>query len=254
MLFLTFLIAGATPLKLAVPNFQAVGVEQALVDAWAERLVTLLGTEGDIKVISSRDIGAIVGFERQRELTGCTDGRSSCLVELAGALGVDAILSGTLARSEKNFTATLRALKTTDGSVVWSATERLRGEDQLQDWLDAQAEAFRHSLRASFGQAAATAVTGAARASLTAESSGPSISWWWLPSVAGLVLGGASVGLLVASRGQAGALRSAQFESEDAVRAAASAGRNLETAGYVLVGAAVVAIAISAVMLVGGWR
>jgi hypothetical protein len=46
-------------------------------------------------VLSQADIGALIGFERQKKMLGCGDD-SSCLAEIGGALGVDYILVGSL--------------------------------------------------------------------------------------------------------------------------------------------------------------
>src|SRR5437667_22938 len=44
-------------------------------------------------VVSSADIAALLGIERQRQLMGCNEG--SCAVELAGALNAKRALRGT---------------------------------------------------------------------------------------------------------------------------------------------------------------
>jgi hypothetical protein len=46
-------------------------------------------------VITSADVAAVLGVEKQKELLGC--GESSCLTELGGAMGADYIVRGNLA-------------------------------------------------------------------------------------------------------------------------------------------------------------
>jgi hypothetical protein len=78
--------------------------------------------------------------ERQKQLMGCSDG--SCLVELMGGLGVDAVLSAGVTRTENSFIVTLRVLKALDGSELATASTRAASTGELEAWLDAQAEAF----------------------------------------------------------------------------------------------------------------
>ena len=119
----------AAPVKVAVPGFNVSGLDAAQADAWVDRFVTLLSADGAFKLTTSRDIQQVLGIERQRELLGCTDGQASCLAELAGALGVDAILTGTVAHAGTGYTASLRVLKTGDGAQIAAVTGRLRDVD-----------------------------------------------------------------------------------------------------------------------------
>ena len=52
---------------------------------------------GFVPVTSSKDVQAIVGLDRQKQLLGC--GTQSCSAELAGALSVDAPLFGSVAKA-----------------------------------------------------------------------------------------------------------------------------------------------------------
>src|SRR3954464_15436468 len=98
--------------------------------------VSELTREGGFKVTTKNDVAQVLGIERQKQLLGCGDAQSSCLAELAGALGVDGILSGSLARIGSGFTVTLRVLRATDGSELATASVRVKNEEELQDWLD----------------------------------------------------------------------------------------------------------------------
>lgn len=62
----------------------------------SEVLATHLREHG-LKVMTGRDIGAVLGLERQKQLLGCMDDSTSCSAELAGALGVGALVVGTVA-------------------------------------------------------------------------------------------------------------------------------------------------------------
>ncbi|MGC4119562.1 MAG: hypothetical protein QM765_34325 [Myxococcales bacterium] len=49
-----------------------------------------------MQVTSSKDIESSLGFERQKQLLGCSD--ATCLAEVGGALGVDKLVTGTLGK------------------------------------------------------------------------------------------------------------------------------------------------------------
>ena len=72
-------------------KFTVVGIDPQVADAYSDHFVTLLGRDRRLSLTTQKDISQVLGLERQRELLGCTDGKVSCLAELAGALGVDAI-------------------------------------------------------------------------------------------------------------------------------------------------------------------
>src|SRR4051794_4567099 len=96
----------AAPIRVAAPGFATVGIAPELANVYVERFATVLASTGTVKVTTSRDIAQVIGLERQRQLLGCAD-ETSCLAELAGGLGVDAVLSGSLARTGSYITVTL---------------------------------------------------------------------------------------------------------------------------------------------------
>jgi len=225
-------MVAAAPAKVAVPGFTAVGMDQGLAEAWADRFVTLFGEDALLKVVSSKDIAQVLGIERQKELLGCSDGQNSCLAELAGALGVDAILSATFAQSGSTISATLRVIRATDGSQIAAATTRAKDVDALQDWLDAQAVELGRTVRIAFKLETAPA----------AQKSSSAIRW--VPGIAGaalLVGGGISFGV---SKSFATRLRSEPLDGSQ-IAAVASTGQTLEVTGAVLMIAGGAAIAAS---------
>ena len=239
------LLLCAAPVKVAVPGFTVVGMNVALADAWGDRFVTLLGRDGGLKVISSKDIAQVLGFERQKQLLGCSDDQSSCLAELAGALGVDAILSGTFAQSGTSISATLRVLKASDGSQLAAATDRLKDVDALQDWLDAQAAELANKLRVAFNLVPVVVAAPAAAVGVSTRPSGGSTAVRWVPAVVGGAALVTGVVLFVLSKGYAEQLRNEVPKSRATIEGLASSGRTFETAGLGLMIGGGVAIAAS---------
>lgn len=142
-------LAQATPLKVAAPDFQVVGVEPTLAGIFHERFVSGLGGAG-LEVTTQRDINQLLGMERQRQLLGCPPEEGSCLAELAGALGVEAIVMGSLARTESGLLVNLRVLNAVDGAPLETPSARVPSQDALLDWLDATGAALRAKLLQRF--------------------------------------------------------------------------------------------------------
>ncbi len=112
-------IVAATPVKVATTSWTVSGVDQPVGAAMLDRFATQLGATGAVKVTTRNDIEQALGLERQRQLLGCSDG--GCLAELAGALGVDAVLTGSVVRVGKQLTVTLRAVAASSGQEIASA-------------------------------------------------------------------------------------------------------------------------------------
>lgn len=140
LLFLT-----QNPLTMAAPPFSFTGIDAALGAAWEERFLTRIASP-ELKVTSGRDIQQLLGLERQRQLLGCDAASSSCLAELAGALGVELLLSASIVKSESGYLATVRVLRTKTGQPLATNSERLGTEVALLDWLDATALALRRQI------------------------------------------------------------------------------------------------------------
>jgi hypothetical protein len=81
-------LLSATP-KVASPEWSAVNLKHELVLFYADSLAQALRQEG-VEVITSQDIGTLLGMERQRQLLACDDGRS-CITELGDELQVAAL-------------------------------------------------------------------------------------------------------------------------------------------------------------------
>ncbi len=99
----TLLLSGAAeaspkPKKLAVmdiANLQGVPADSAKI--LTNIVVAEIARAGGYSVISTAEISAMIGFEKQKQLLGCTD-NSSCLAEIGGALGVDYFVNGQVGK------------------------------------------------------------------------------------------------------------------------------------------------------------
>ena len=238
MLALT-LVLTAAPVSIAVPGVGCVGMPPALCDSFVDRFVAVASETGKLRVVTQRDIVQLIGLERQRQLLGCgEDGKSECLAELAGALGVDSLLSMSLTRSDPYFVVTARVIRARDGSIWTTATERVEREGELFDKIDSIARRFAVALSPEPGGAPVAEVR---------ERRGPGIVPW-VPGVVGLLAAGAGVAVFLSASDERGKLLSHTVTGQSAADAAAS-GRLKEQLGVGLMVGGAVAVAASVVWL-----
>ncbi|MDP1917049.1 MAG: hypothetical protein Q8L14_12420 [Myxococcales bacterium] len=184
MLSLTLaLLLSQTP-KLAAPSWNAVEVSPEKAQFFALHLSSALRDRG-LSVISSQDIATLLGVERQKQLLGCGEDSSNCMVELASALGAQLVLSGSIAKLETTYRVNLRVLQSSDGKVVAQQAVGAESQEQLLVALDDAAASLAAQLQ-----------PGAPRASARVRS------FAWIPAAgagAFVVVGGVFLGLASAS-------------------------------------------------------
>lgn len=213
-------VMSQTQPSLAIPPLSTSGIDPVVARAWEGRLVERLSSPR-WRVTSARDVEALLGLERQRQLLGC-GADSSCVAELAGALGVDFVLSGSVVRSESGYLANLRILATRDGRAVAQASERLSTEAALLDWLDAAAPALR------------------------AQALGEAPAARWVPAVAGGALAvGSGVSFVIAGVSHRQLVD--RQVTGDAIAATRATGERAQWIGVGLAAGAAVAITVSVV-------
>src|SRR5688500_16256709 len=96
-LVLAAVVVSIAPMKLALPGLQVVGIDPKLGAFYGEHFAQQLTLRG-ARVTSTSEISALLGLERQKQLLGCSDEASSCMAELAKALGVDGLALGDVAK------------------------------------------------------------------------------------------------------------------------------------------------------------
>ena len=96
LLTLSLAAAPAAELRVAAPALSYSNLDPRTGDFFLDALGQQLIKQG-IKVTSQKEIAAVLGLERQKQLLGSGAGDAS-LMELGGAFGADAILTGSLAK------------------------------------------------------------------------------------------------------------------------------------------------------------
>lgn len=144
LLLTAVLAAGAAqsaPLKLVVPDLNAVGPSKDRAAFYTEHISSRLSEVG-AEVTTSRALAQLIGIERQRQLLGCAGEGGSCVAELASALGTDALLLGDVAQIDTLFQVNLKLVSGADGKTVSTYQARVTSEAALLDELDKAAYAL----------------------------------------------------------------------------------------------------------------
>ncbi|HLL53311.1 MAG TPA: hypothetical protein VK447_07190, partial [Myxococcaceae bacterium] len=121
-------------LKLASPGFATVNVDAKVASFFSDHFAQQLAF-GGIQVITASEISALIGYERQKQLLGCSEDSTNCIAELGGALGADGIISGTVGRFGTTYQLNLKVLSTKDGSVLGVASRKVQTDEQLLEGL-----------------------------------------------------------------------------------------------------------------------
>lgn len=177
MMPLLTVIMAAAPISVAAPGLAGSGIEESRVRSLSEHLAN--GFKA-VRVVSSRDIGTLLGIERQRQLLGCGEG--SCIAELAGALGVDGVLLGDLTRIGNTVQVSVKIIASKDGRRLASFAERTDDEAALFAMLERAAVALERETLRALGRA------DAAPGALTK-------GWALVPALATLAFAGVGTGL-----------------------------------------------------------
>lgn len=245
-------LVAAAPVKLAAPSLQAVGIDAAKANFLSEYLAQQLAGNG-VRVTTSSEIATLIGIERQRQLMTCADTADSCMAELAGALGVDGVITGSLAKTETgSYVVAVKIVNARDGAQLALASGRFKNEDAVVDFFTAEAPRLAREVTFALRpDAQPPAVTEAPPQVDTSSAASEPKSKRWVPLAVGsaLVAGGAVSYFL--AQGDASRLSkgdssiTAGNQLKDAVRS----GQRKETAGFFLLGAGLGAAASGAALM-----
>ncbi len=165
--------ASAAPrTKIAVTEVKAVqGVSPGTATILSDIVVSEVARAG-FDVVSQSDIAAMVGFEKQRKMLGCSDD-SSCLAEIGGALGVDYMLTGQVGQIGTRFRISLLVVDTRKARVAARSAQFC---DQNEDALARAAEATVKQLLATVAAGAPKVAAARAPAGEAAPAKVPAAS------------------------------------------------------------------------------
>lgn len=172
-------------LHVAAPGLTGVGVPEVAAAFYSEHLAQQLSFAG-ARVVTQKELQALMGLNRQQQLMGCAEGNTGCVLELSKALGVDALLIGDVALVDgKRFQVTLKLISAKDASMLAAHSARVDGEEALLDELTSAAQRMAPEAAAKLGRRLDP--------SLHEQAAGGQSTirrWAWVPVAAGAVSAG----------------------------------------------------------------
>lgn len=127
------LALSAAPKLAVLPLAHGEGVAETTAAALTESLAAEVRRQSGADVITRREIESVLSLERQRQVLGCqTD---ACVAELGGALGVEGLVTGDVARLGESWLVHLKVVRPARAQVTAQADRRIRG-GTVDDVLD----------------------------------------------------------------------------------------------------------------------
>ncbi len=136
-------------LRVAAPSLSYANLDTTTGDFFLDALAQQLTKQG-LVVVSQRDITAVLGLERQKQMLGTGGGeKADSMLELGQAFGVDGILTGSIGKTSGGFGVNVRIIRPGSGATLAAETGRLKTDDALLEWFDAAAGRLADELRAA---------------------------------------------------------------------------------------------------------
>jgi hypothetical protein len=172
--------APAPAARLAAPGLSAVNIDAAEIAFLSDHLAQQVqqAAHGSLEVMTSSALATLLGMERQRQLLGCAGESASCSAELAGALGVEGILTGSIGRFGETLQVNLKVVAARDGGSMALFTGTARTKEELLRLLTRGAQSLTSEVLAHL----AGTENGA--------SAWPLRRMAWVPLAVGVVLSG----------------------------------------------------------------
>lgn len=244
----------AKELKLACPGLNISGLDASVAGPLTDHLAQQFD---GVRVVTPRDISALLGLERQKQILGCADTAASCMAELGNALGVQGVVLGDVVKLGKAVQVNLRIIDPVDGKSLARASERVSSEDEIFEALTRAAHSLRQQFLTAMGAPASSAIAPPTAEAVSASSGGGGTRRF---SPIPLAVGGAAVAvgavLMGISNGVYVRLTTGNPGSITAAEAPglAQSGRTFQTVGVVMIAVGAVAVASGAALFFLGSR
>lgn len=252
-------LLAAEPLKLAAPGFSGVDVTEAQATFFSDHFAQQLNLRG-LQVITSSQIGSLLGFERQRQFLGCKETSSSCMAELAAALGVDGVVTGSVGKFDQAYQVNVSVVSSRDGRTLSAFSRKVNGSAAVLDALNDAADQMARELPRALGRTPAPSNQIVVNRPPPHQPNPPIVpeptpspapkpltlrDWFWVPGGLGVLMGAGSAYFFVQAKAaadqlQAGAADPAHnfmtLDDANAYRAQGIMGQTLGISAAVMAG------------------
>ncbi len=250
-LLVAFMLSAAEAteeLKIATPGLVVTGLESSLSAPLTDQLARPFAP---IRVVTPRDIAALLGLERQKELLGCSDS-GECLAELGNALGVQGVLLGDVLHLGKKIQVNARIIDPVGGRPLATSAVTVDAEEQLLEALTRVGLDLRRQFYVARGLVPPPELV----AQPAPEASGGTRRFFPIPAAlagAFAIGGGVLLGLSEGSYRQLTAGMPNSLTGERAV-AVANEGKAFQLVGTLLLGLAGISLVVAVGLLLFGSR
>ena len=124
---------GRRSIRTAVYSLEVSNIPEGMGVTVTDALLAEVRKLEGVSAIGMEEITQMISLEAQKQMMGCDEGES-CLAEIAGALGVDEIITGRLTEAADGRTLVLRRINQGQAEVVETVNQRLKignGEEFL---------------------------------------------------------------------------------------------------------------------------
>lgn len=115
--------ASRRPLRIAVYDLTVADVEPRVAHVFVDSFLAELRKLQRVSVLSLDDVKALLDLEAQKQLAGCDD--SSCLAEIAEALGADVLIVGGFVKVDGTTAMSLKRIDARAAVVVRDYTQQI---------------------------------------------------------------------------------------------------------------------------------
>jgi outer membrane protein len=143
--------------RVAVLEVRALGIAPEKAQLISEVALTEASNVEGLEVIGRSDIQSMIGFEKEKQMLGCSDD-SKCMTEIAGALGVDWILVGSLGQLDALYRLDLKLIDAKRSKISGRIGDSIEGS---QARLVSATQAGVHKLLDPIAKAAAASAAAA---------------------------------------------------------------------------------------------
>jgi len=124
----------ARQIKLAAPGLTGVNLTRERVEFFSNHFAQEMNNRG-IRVITAQEVNAVIGLARTQQLMGCDESATNCMTELADALGVDGVITGSIGQFGPTYQANLVIASNGNGKLLSSVTVKADSEQGMLDQL-----------------------------------------------------------------------------------------------------------------------
>jgi hypothetical protein len=252
-LALTLILIAAEPaapreLKVAALELGLNGLDPKLSGPLTDQLVKPFAP---VRVVTPRDVAALLGLERQKELMGCTTS-GECMAELGNALGVQGVLRGDIVKIGTVININARVIDPLGGKPLAQASEQIVKDEQLFDALTRVGLELRNQFMVSLGVTPPQAVVAEVQKPVNRGTR----RWFPIPLVVGgaSLVGGAALFALAGSTYQQLAHGTPMSILATEAPAIAETGKLYQTLSAVFITVGIAAVVAAVAVLVFGSR